>query len=239
MSSIILKRRKKNSFLISDNLKELRKNQDLTLEELSKKILIPIGSLKQYELDTCSPSLAFLEILSKFYGVSIDFLVLWNATCYVRNIELIRLAETIDKLDQVKRFQVESTAMTLIGNKASEVSVKEDSIELLNDIHSNLKQLREIKQVSQKDLAKALGISQGLVAGYENKTIPPLDNMIKLSEFFGVSIHSLITSNKLTFQIENKGLKNSILKADQLLSVKDKSILILLMDRIIKEIKAG
>lgn len=239
MSSRVVKKRKNNTFLIGENLRELRKNDNLTLEELSNQTKIGTDALARYETNSNIPSLERLERLSKFYGVSIDFLILWNKTSYIRSIELIEFAEIIDKLDQVKRFQVESTAMTLLGEKVSEVFVKEDSTELTNDIHLNLKKLREIKQVSQKSLVEYLGISQGLAANYERKIIPPLDKLITLSEFFSVSIHSMVTGNRLTFQIENKGLKNAILKADQLLTIKDKSFLIILTERIIKEAKAG
>ncbi len=237
LSSTILKRRKRNTYLIGKNFKELRKNEGFTLEVLSNKTKIHIEPLKQYESNLYSPNLNNLNKLSNFYGVSIDFLILWDKTNYIRSTRLIELSKIIDKLDQVKRFQVESTAMTLIGDKISNVFVKEDSFDLTNDIHLNLKQLRESSKVSQNNIADYLNISQGLVANYERITIPPLDNLIKLAEFFSVSIHSLVTGENLTFQLANNGLKDSVLKADQLLSIKDKSFLILLMDKIIMETK--
>lgn len=241
MSSTLSKIRKKNLTLIGNSLKELRKNNGLTLDELSKKIKTTVESLVKYESDFGAPNLARLVKFAELYGVSIDFLVLWNKTNYIHSMELFRLAEIIDKLDQVKRFQIESTAITFLENenKNHDILFKEDTINLGDDIHFNLTTLRDLLKIPQKKIAEFIGITQSGVANYESSTTPTIDKLVKLSELFGTSIHSIVTGKKLTFQIENKGLKNTIIKADQLLSIKDKSFLILLMNKIIKESKAA
>lgn len=47
--------------------------------------------------------------------------------------------------------------------------------------------LRQAKGLSQRDLAKATGISPSTIASYETGTrMPRLDNALILSEFFGI-----------------------------------------------------
>jgi len=56
-----------------------------------------------------------------------------------------------------------------------------------------LKELREEKNLSQMELAKATGISQSAIARWElNKTEPTVSDLIILSEYFGESVDYLI-----------------------------------------------
>ena len=57
----------------------------------------------------------------------------------------------------------------------------------------NLKMLRNQMGISQQGLADALGISQHSVNRYENhKVEPDIDTLIKIADFFGVSVDHLI-----------------------------------------------
>lgn len=237
MSSKIKNKRKKNFVLIGNNIRELRNNSNLTLDGLSKNINIAFETILKYESNLISPNIERLISISGFFGVSLDFLIHWSKTSYIYSTELFRLAEIIDKLDQVKRFQIESTANTFLENEGEKemLPFKEDVIDMDDNVHSNITILRKNKGISQKNIAEFLEITQSGVANYEMKTKPPIDKLVKLSELFGVSIHSIVTGKKLICQIENKGLKNAIMKADHQLSIKDKSILILLMNKVIKE----
>lgn len=57
----------------------------------------------------------------------------------------------------------------------------------------NLTSLRKSKAMTQKEIAKILNIAYQTYNNYENdKAIPPLDNLIKLADFFNVSIDYLV-----------------------------------------------
>ncbi|WP_315071093.1 helix-turn-helix transcriptional regulator [uncultured Clostridium sp.] len=53
----------------------LRKEADLTQEELSSKLRISRSAYSHYESGTHEPPLALLSIIADFYGVSTDFLL--------------------------------------------------------------------------------------------------------------------------------------------------------------------
>ena len=59
-------------------------------------------------------------------------------------------------------------------------------------IHLNIKFLRKKKALTQESLSEALGISRSKLAGYELTITPPLDILVKISEYFGVSLDILL-----------------------------------------------
>ncbi|MCS5489983.1 XRE family transcriptional regulator [Algoriphagus limi] len=59
-------------------------------------------------------------------------------------------------------------------------------------LNTNLKFLRKKKNLTQQELADRLSISRSKLAGYELTITPPLDILVKFSEYFGVSLDILI-----------------------------------------------
>ncbi len=60
-------------------------------------------------------------------------------------------------------------------------------------IGDNLKLLRKRKKLSQEELSNALGLTRSSYSGYENGVAEPnLENLIKFSEFFNLSLDKLI-----------------------------------------------
>ena len=56
-----------------------------------------------------------------------------------------------------------------------------------------LLELRTERELSQRDMAKALNISQGTYNNWENSnTQPSIEQLIALSKFFGVSVDYII-----------------------------------------------
>ncbi len=56
-----------------------------------------------------------------------------------------------------------------------------------------IKELRDEKKLTQRQLAKEIGVSNVTVMQWENGIITPkLDKLIKLSDYFGVSIDYLV-----------------------------------------------
>lgn len=66
-----------------------------------------------------------------------------------------------------------------------------------------LKNLREIRGITQKDLGEFLGVSRATIAGYETKNHQPdYEKLQKLAHYFNVSIDYLLTGED-TFHIEH------------------------------------
>lgn len=62
----------------------------------------------------------------------------------------------------------------------------------------NLKFLRTRKKTSQADLAKSLEITRTTLAGYEKKVQPPFPVLIRMAEYFNISLDALIRYNLKT-----------------------------------------
>lgn len=57
-----------------------------------------------------------------------------------------------------------------------------------------IKELRRDRKITQKELAKAVGVSTSTVGMYEQgRRTPPLDVLIRLSDFFSLPIDELIS----------------------------------------------
>lgn len=62
----------------------------------------------------------------------------------------------------------------------------------MNSFGKNLIELRKLNKLTQRDVAKYLGVSQPSYIRYENgKSQPTIENLIKLADLFDVSIDYL------------------------------------------------
>lgn len=63
-------------------------------------------------------------------------------------------------------------------------------------LNDNIRQLRLARNLSQVDLANALGVTKQSVSNWENNNIQPsIDMLVRLSEFFSVSTDSMLGLN--------------------------------------------
>ena len=63
----------------------------------------------------------------------------------------------------------------------------------MNYFSINLKNLRNEKKLSQSQLAKELGVSNGMISFWENNIYEPTaTNIINIAQFFKVSIDELL-----------------------------------------------
>lgn len=60
---------------------------------------------------------------------------------------------------------------------------------------NNLKFLRKRRQKSQMELAGDLGLTRTTLSGYEKSVQPPFKTLIKISEYFNVSLDALVKYN--------------------------------------------
>ncbi|MBY5950498.1 LexA family transcriptional regulator [Algoriphagus marincola] len=66
-------------------------------------------------------------------------------------------------------------------------------------LNSNIKFLRKKKALTQESLSEALGISRSKLAGYELTITPPLDILVKIAEYFNVSLDILIKEDLASY----------------------------------------
>ena len=90
--------------------------------------------------------------------------------------------------------------------------------------------------VGQKDIAKLLDTNKSMVTHYENKSVPPIESLLKLSNYFNISIHALSTGQKLFFPFKDGQFGETIFQADQLLTLEEHKMMIHLMEAIIKNV---
>lgn len=76
-----------------------------------------------------------------------------------------------------------------------------DFVENINNmsIHQNIKLLRTRKNMSQAEAATALQMTRSQIAGYETTINPPIEALVKLADFFNVTIDTLIRTDLSTY----------------------------------------
>lgn len=73
-------------------------------------------------------------------------------------------------------------------------------------LNENIKSLRLARNLSQVDLAKALGVTKQSVSNWENNNIQPsIDMLIRLAQYFSVSTDCILGLNQSKY-IEISGL---------------------------------
>jgi transcriptional regulator with XRE-family HTH domain len=64
---------------------------------------------------------------------------------------------------------------------------------MINRISNNIRFLRQLKGISQEQMAEDLQVTRSRIGGYEEgRNEPPIDLLIKLSEYFHIAIDALI-----------------------------------------------
>lgn len=68
---------------------------------------------------------------------------------------------------------------------------------MIKVLTERLKEQRELKHLSQKDVANAVGMSASIISNYENgERLPSLDNLITLARFYKCSTDYLLGIDK-------------------------------------------
>lgn len=75
-------------------------------------------------------------------------------------------------------------------------------------MRNRIKDLREDMDLRQSDLAKATGIDQRTISNYETgKTVPDAYALVKLADFFDVSIDYLLGRTRYDYATAEKKVK--------------------------------
>lgn len=94
-------------------------------------------------------------------------------------------------------------------------------------LNSNLKFLRKKKGLTQESLSEALGISRSKLAGYELNINPPIETLVKISDYLRVSLDILVKEDLSSYS-EYK--LRELLETDQFLRGRNLRILATTVD---------
>ena len=61
--------------LIGENIKRLRRERDLTQEELAEQLGVSFQSISRWETGACYPDMELVPSITSFFGVTVDSLM--------------------------------------------------------------------------------------------------------------------------------------------------------------------
>ena len=198
------------------NIKNIREKNNLSISELSSKTLLNKRTIESYEFKNTTHTYKNLYKIVKFYGISIDYLLLCENTNFIKNIFLLKLAEKLDKLSLQEMNKVDSYIDTFL-NKEKEISKHYDVLNynFSNNFNNNFKIIMEQNNITGKEMSKRLSVTERQIAGYKKSSECSYNILFKISNIFNISIHWLLTGKKLIFNFNNKKFEENILKADE------------------------
>ncbi len=65
--------------MIGENIKRLRRERDMTQEELAEQLGVTFQSVSRWENNACYPDMELVPVIAEFFGVSVDSLMGLNA----------------------------------------------------------------------------------------------------------------------------------------------------------------
>lgn len=218
----------------SGNFKIFRTGFGYTQDQIAKLLSIEQITIAYYESGKRTPSIPVLKKIAELFGISIDYIILNENCLYPRNIKLLKLAKKLDvEAYSEARSNIEGVIKTLFSKHISdEKEMKQDYPKLIlnSSFKDNLKELRALRNLTQPQLADALKISRSLVSQYEFNSFPPIPKLLEMSNILDVSIHALVTGEKLFFDFDDRIFGKIILSTDHRLPIEDQKILVRLLE---------
>lgn len=90
-------------------------------------------------------------------------------------------------------------------------------------IWTQLKNLRESKNLQQKQLAKILNVKESTLSSWETgQNKPPIDMLIAISNYFNVTLEQLLGVDKSSMIVITKDEYDTLMKAKDVLNKIDK-----------------
>ncbi|PFZ08107.1 transcriptional regulator [Bacillus pseudomycoides] len=154
------------NLFLGENLKHLRKLQQLTQKEIASKLDISYYAYNNWENSLREPDLLSIKKFSIYYDILIDELV----NTRILSSKPINISE--DRLNIIKKL------------------TKSD---VLNPLQENLKRLRTLKGLSRKQISEELNTPYSTYAGWENGfREPDISTLNNISSYHKVSINDLL-----------------------------------------------
>lgn len=187
--------------ILVNNIKTLCNQEKIFIPTLEN--ILKLGNGAIYKWDISSPTLDNIIKVSKYFDVSIDWI--------------------IGKTNKREKFPT-------INNIDYKLALKD-----------NLKNLCKNKNISISELEKLLSFGNGSIHKWSVNS-PRVNNILKVAEYFQVSIDDLIGKKAITENLSNKPLTYSpeithLIKVAEKLPAKELALLTELIELRTKEIK--
>lgn len=152
-------------------IRELRRENNLTQEQLAEKMGLKYFNIGDWERGKCEPCVEDLKRLSNIFGVSIDYLV--------------------DNSDDFDNVIIKTPA------NEPELSAKMD---IKMKISEKIKEIRQQNGLSQGKLSELLELPRYIIANWEQgRSLPSIEDVMRISEKLDCSIDYLLGKEDADF----------------------------------------
>ena len=192
---------------MENRIKEIRQKNSLTLEKMGEKVGIAKNTLSRYESGKREPKLEVWQKLADFFNVSVPYLQGFETQVPNRLRELRRshgltLKDTVEKVKEQEALIITADALAKYerGDREPKLEILQKLADFFDvsvpyiqgfDEHrpNRIKKLRQLKKVSQGNLAKVTGLTNQAISQYENGKRNPNEKIWQqLAEYFDVSV---------------------------------------------------
>ena len=192
---------------MENRIKELRQKNSLTLEKIGEKVGIAKNTLSRYESGKREPKLEVWQKLADFFDVSVPYLQGFETQIPNRLRELRRshgltLKDTVEKVKEQEALIITADALAKYerGDREPKLEILQKLADFFDvsvpyiqgfDEHrpNRIKKLRQLKRVSQGNLAKVTGLTNQAISQYENGKRNPNEKVWQqLADYFDVSV---------------------------------------------------
>ena len=192
---------------MENRIKEIRQKNSLTLEKMGEKVGIAKNTLSRYESGKREPKLEVWQKLADFFNVSVPYLQGFETQVPNRLRELRRshgltLKDTVEKVKEQEALIITADALAKYerGDREPKLEILQKLADFFDvsvpyiqgfDEHrpNRIKKLRQLKKVSQGNLAKVIGLTNQAISQYENGKRNPNEKIWQqLADYFDVSV---------------------------------------------------
>ena len=192
---------------MENRIKEIRQKNSLTLEKMDEKVGIAKNTLSRYESGKREPKLEVWQKLADFFNVSVPYLQGFETQVPNRLRELRRshgltLKDTVEKVKEQEALIITADALAKYerGDREPKLEILQKLADFFDvsvpyiqgfDEHrpNRIKKLRQLKKVSQGNLAKVIGLTNQAISQYENGKRNPNEKIWQqLADYFDVSV---------------------------------------------------
>ena len=225
----------KNKSLFFHVIKNLREQSNLSVNELSKKLKLSKSTIDNYEFKMVLPPFRNIIKIASFFGITIDYLILGKKTKYIKNMQLFQLASRIDNSLPKEKVKIESYIETFLirKNKVTKIFDHKEYL-LTKSFNTNLSILTAKSPLSGKEISGKLNISEQQLSNYKRRYDCTFETLIKLSDFFNISMHWILTGEKIYFDFKNSDFYELITQADEFLEKDHIDTIIKIIEQIFK-----
>ena len=191
---------------MENRIKELRECRNISQEELATALNTTQQSISLYESGDREPKLKIWQKLADFFNVSVPYLQGFETQVPNRLRELRRshgltLKDTVEKVKEQEALIITADALAKYerGDREPKLEILQKLADFFDvsvpyiqgfDEHrpNRIKKLRQLKKVSQGNLAKVTGLTNQAISQYENGKRNPNEKIWQqLADYFDVS----------------------------------------------------